>query len=295
VVVDWFGTLEREIDLVWRPKWNFGSFLFFLLRYSTLSEFGIIMQMILGPNIPFKECNRIHVASSIVCATGIFTNHVILMLRTYALSGNKRLVFTVLALAFVANFIVTVVITTETERSLVFGKLEGIPLIGCFPIAGGKSVGTAFSMVLAVETLIFSITMWAGIVQKGLFQSPSHLAYILYRDSLIFYVYVFVIAVANVIVIFRAPPPLLGLLMVLQHSVHCISGTRIVLNVRGTASDSPGVTSELRVLEDELEAFQANHKSARSRPDKSQHSMLDIALDVKETTTLGSGTISDKT
>jgi len=74
----------------------------------------------------------------------------------------------------------------------------------------------------------------------------------------------------------------MGLLMVPQHAMHCIAGTRIVLNVRSTAATDHSLTTELN----DLETFDAM-KFARSRGDKSQHSMLDIAADAKEST-LGS-------
>jgi len=153
-------------------------------------------------------------------------------------------------------------------------------LIGCFVTASGKGAGIGFSTVLAVETLIFIITMWTGIVRKGMFRSATHLAYILYRDSLIFYVFVFVMALANVVVIFNAPGPLMATLMVAQHAVHCVSGTRIVLNVRGGASDNASLTKEM----EELETFNANLNFARSRVDKSQHSVLDIPVGAEEST-----------
>jgi len=201
----------------------------------------------------------------------------ILSLRTYALSGNNPFVFAVFLLAFLLNLAISIWVMYAADKTLIFGELPGIPLIGCFPIAGGKLVGVGFSVVLAVETLIFVVTMWAGFVRNGFFQSASRLAHILYRDSLIFYVYVFVIALANVIVIYSAPPPLIGLLMVLQHACHCISGTRIVLNMRGSTAKEQSITNKIEGLE-----FEPTLKGSRSQLDKSQHSMLDISLDAKE-------------
>jgi hypothetical protein len=131
----------------------------------------------------------------------------------------------------------------SADKTLVFGELEGVPLIGCF--------GVGFSMVLAVETLIFIVTMWAGFVRNGFFQSASRLTHILSRDSLIFYIYVFVIALANVIVIFTIRPPLIGLLMLLQHACHCISGTRIVLNMRSSANEQT-ITNKIEGLDYDL-------------------------------------------
>jgi hypothetical protein len=227
-----------------------------------------------GRNIPFDQCFQIQLASSIVCIIGVLMAQSILCLRTYALSGNNRLVGAVLILALIGVNICQIVTMPPSMKGVKFGQLPGIPLIGCFRVASSStSPGITFSLILAVETLIFVITMSTGVMRQGFFKSPSRLAHILYRDSLIFYFYVFVMAFANVMVIYNVPK-LRGLLMVPQHAVHCIAGTRVVLNVRDTAIGVRGITDELEALR--LETFDAKSKT--------QHSMLDMPVDENEST-----------
>ncbi|THH18065.1 hypothetical protein EW146_g2864 [Bondarzewia mesenterica] len=85
-------------------------------------------------------------------------------------------------------------------------------------------------------TVILALTLVKGIPQYR--QSNSPLIISLYRDGIMYYIYLFVLSVINVTVLLTAPREYANLLSLLQRVLHSVLSSRILLHLRQAANQS---------------------------------------------------------
>ncbi|KAI0084389.1 hypothetical protein BDY19DRAFT_909865 [Irpex rosettiformis] len=187
LVYDYLCTLADEVSLVWLQPWNIGTILFLLNRYppfvdTFLSLRGKMLIVLSTPSaIDCGRFTRLSVALTTVqypevclrnfktvtwlIVSGVFVAEMILMIRTYAIFQRKRWIRIFLCI------------------------LMAIVLVaGCVVVE------------LELESLHFIVGLTAFKAVQHLRRSRSPLVINLYRNGLLFYIYILLISLANVIV-----------------------------------------------------------------------------------------------
>lgn len=235
LVTDYLQTLELEIELIWRAKWGLVKILFLFARYSTFFDVPLVLYYSLAPRPSNQKCLVIYSIASWSTCFGIEVSEAILVVRTYALSGNSRNILIYLLIQFVVISTAVLVILVIFLRSLRYGTPPLPTVMGCYPTEGSKILFADFVLLMLNETAIMILTLWIGI--KRYRHSRNPLIVTLYRDGIFYFIYLFLISAANIVVLVVGPPELIDLVDTFQRVMHSILSTRILLHVRNTGRD----------------------------------------------------------
>ncbi|KAK7064860.1 hypothetical protein R3P38DRAFT_2826787 [Favolaschia claudopus] len=260
-VYDYILTINREVSLIWGSQWSLMKILFLVSRYSAVVDLPMALYYSMAPHIAVKHCSRLHEAISWSIFVGISVAEVILVVRTYALSGCNRYALFIFLFLWASGNCVCIVLVVLFFRSAVYepSPFAGIP--GCYLAAGNRVILTVpFILVLVYDTIIMAYTLWLGINKHRHLKSP--LKNILYRDGITYYIVLFATSLLNVLIL-ESPilpqPATQGLgthvfffLLVFLSVMHSVLSTRIILHIRDverwTRMESTAVLSETDIV-----------------------------------------------
>lgn len=234
---DHLTTVADEIALIWRAPWSTGKVLFIASRYIAWPEFLVSLSIELFEG-PEGRCYSAFVYISWSIVAGITVAETVLVLRTWAIWGGRRIV--VLGLAFLLLVITAVNawIMVEYAKRTRVTQLPGI--VGCVVTSSSHTIGLAWINISAFEFVIVSMTVAKGI--EHFRSSSSTLLASLYRDGILYYVFLLAVSLANMIFVISAPAEYIVLLAELQRAFHAILSCRIILNLRAVRS-APRIAS----------------------------------------------------
>jgi len=207
LVVDYFQTIEAEVELVWKSKWGLGKVLFLLARYSAFLDVPLSIygdQAAYG--VPIKICSWVYITTSVSTTFGIGIAEAILSLQVYALWGTRTMLILLLTIYFTVC-IIAVVILVIFLRSVRFGQPPSPTILGCFATDGSNIIFISFLLLMVYELVILSLTSWLGV--KQLRQSRSPVVIALYRGCILYCICLSLISATNVAVLVAGPPELL--------------------------------------------------------------------------------------
>ncbi|KAH8827455.1 hypothetical protein DL96DRAFT_1710578 [Flagelloscypha sp. PMI_526] len=234
LVWDWLITLDTEIRLVWPSRWTLGKVLFFFTRYMSLADvlMSIARLQLMDAGDDSITCPKPYLAIVWLDVVGIQIAELILVLRTWAVYGRNMWVLAGLLILQSATFIYNGIAVQIFVHSIKWAgpDLAGIP--GCNIIAADAGIisGT-YVAIMAFETTIFLVTM-ARALQREQRKSGSQLVHIIYRDGLIFYLFIVFVSTVNVVIIFTAPQEYTVVLSIFQRVMHSVATGRILLHMR---------------------------------------------------------------
>ncbi|SJL06696.1 uncharacterized protein ARMOST_10038 [Armillaria ostoyae] len=233
LVYDWACTLDQEADYVWSHPLSFRAMLFFMNRYMPFVDAFISMSLAFTQNSPEKCVKHFKVVTWFTVA-GILLCEVILMLRTWAIWERKRSVMIGFIILILVAAVPSFVFTDLELNSLVYRKVN----TGCSRIHASPIIIGAYLLLLFCETVI-AVLMVIKAIQH---LRPPYSPWVakLYRDGLLFYLYLLILSLANVLVPICVPA-LSNWLATPQRVFHSIFCTRILLLImkQGGPPSSP--------------------------------------------------------
>ncbi|KAJ7128660.1 hypothetical protein C8R44DRAFT_873354 [Mycena epipterygia] len=215
LVYDWLCTLDQEISHVWARPWSTGTLFFVFNRYLPFIDVLISLSGAPTPFTYYLRLSRLTAKLTRIspeqCLTrfkfvgwltifGIFLSEVILMLRTYALWERKRGVLISLTILSVCTVIPTAVFVQLELASLEYVPTDGV---GCSLAKASSIIIFAYLMLMISETTIVVLTTIKAC--QALRHSRQPWLVQLYRDGILFYVYLLAISLANILVPILAP------------------------------------------------------------------------------------------
>ncbi|GJE99927.1 hypothetical protein PsYK624_162030 [Phanerochaete sordida] len=250
-VYDYILTFDREIELVWAADWNLTKLLFFIARYSVFADVTLALYHRMGYIISDGICTTTYQATAWLLLWGIAVAELILIVRTWAIwSRDKRVGLGLLgALAViwaVSSFCLNWYLSGVTVKSMV---TIAPPLTGCL-ITGGNDVLLAFFVLLmGFESAVLGLTaakmaqMLINLRSIARGTAPP-VVRSLYRDGILFYVYLFAVAAANLVVLLVVSRDFADLLVTPQRVLHSLLSARLLLNLREASMRSVRVGSD---------------------------------------------------
>jgi len=112
--------------------------------------------------------------------------------------------------------------------------------VGCYPTGGSRIIYGDYVALLLQETIIVALTIYRGFM-TGV-RSRDRLIQTLYRDGLLYYLYLLIIAIGNITLLAIGPRVLFALIAPFQRVMHAVLTTRILLHARSAAHGSDEVT-----------------------------------------------------
>lgn len=228
---DYVLTLRMEIDLVWYSKWTLLKILYLVQRYAPFYDtVGLVLyhQFVIGLSPSYCLVNYKISGWSFISSIAI--SEVILALRLWAVWRKSLKIAVGLSLFFLACWVANFVVMGIFLNSMAFAK-SPFPYPGCFIVAGSHILAVCWILLMVYDAgnLVMMVIPGFAAYRTG---GSSQLVRVVYRDGVIYYVYIFLVSLVNVIVINRLPPDLVHLLSSFERILHCILTSRIVLHIR---------------------------------------------------------------
>lgn len=247
ICFDFLLTFSQEVQFIWKRPRSLISILFLAVRYLPLLDICMTFILNFAPDASSRLCFVAYNVRGWPLILGLLLAEGILIIRTVAVWGNSRRILILLLTLFVAMIPLIFYCAIRFLGSASFAvnpppmENPAIPnsgplASGCF-LTGSNDTGdklqfTAFVVLLAYETLVFIIAMSraAYLRQWGVKRSALYKA--IFRDGLVFYVYLFVASLINIVVLIETPK--IGFVYVTSHyrALHVVFAERIILNIR---------------------------------------------------------------
>ncbi|KAK7682860.1 hypothetical protein QCA50_014246 [Cerrena zonata] len=231
LVYDYLLTFNVEKSLIWPSRWNIMKVLFLLTRYLPFVDVTLVLFYQLKTNISVETCRATYFPAGWFIVLGIMVAEIILTIRTWAIWGRSKRIGIILGVSALVAIIPTLYIEKVFLDSLVFSPYPSPATPGCLLTAGNPIIAASFVIVILFETLVLTLTLIKG-VQHYRIASGRGFVSVLYRDGVVFYIYLFGISVVNLIVIVAAPRDLANLLAIFQRVMHSLLSARVLMNLR---------------------------------------------------------------
>ncbi|KAJ7864435.1 hypothetical protein B0H14DRAFT_2736275 [Mycena olivaceomarginata] len=242
MVYDHAITFDTEVDRIWTLKWRPPKVLFLINRYV------VPPMLILVPaiyNLPESLCIFIAKWTSWPTIVSLATVEIILMIRVFAISHRRFA-------SFLVGLFICEMIAWITLSSVILTKTTGAPGGSLFPgclFSAPKYFFAAWIPPVVFESIIILITVYYLSAYEWSKKVNSTLR-ILARDSMIYFLIMFSVLLANLFIA-RFGRDFLGSLLIAPSSViACVGAARMMMNLREiSAEDGPSASLDSDVIE----------------------------------------------
>lgn len=244
---DYLLTFGREVNLTWANSWGPVEYLFFAARYSPFLDVSLNLYHIVSPTIGGAACRSTYILQEVILVLGILACEAILLIRAWALWDRNKVLGGFLFICFVGAMVSSLAIQAIWIKSMKFA-FEATRFSGprCGILSGDfKSVLSSFAIIIFLESLVILLTMTKLAKQCYVLGSRHFFAGIvgvLLRDGLFFFICLFGISVANMLVVWSGSDALIPM----QRVLHSILGVRFLFHLREAQlqdSDNAALTS----------------------------------------------------
>jgi len=228
-------TLGPEIELFWSAPWSLGKFLFFATKYFAFADGPLLIYSHVAPasTSPFI-CTLLYKISGVLIIWGIFLAELILVFRTWAFwNRDRRLAIGLLAFLTLLG-LPAAIFTYVGLDPVEFGPSPSPEVEGCWLTKKPQTIiFIEYILIVIFESVILALTVYKGMQQFR--YGSSNLAVTLFRDGVIFYLYLIGFSLLNMVVLVIGPQPGPSLIL-MQRILHSILTARILLNLREAAA-----------------------------------------------------------
>ncbi|PFH45687.1 hypothetical protein AMATHDRAFT_71220 [Amanita thiersii Skay4041] len=244
VVYDYLITLDAEIKYVWGSRWSLITLLYYLTKYLLFVDgLGIVFQTFVSSSIVFGHCRAITFVGGAIFVTGTCTAETILAMKAWAVWGKDKRLGITLLIIFTAIIAGVCVCISLFFKSLEFAdtasaSAPSIDLTGCSVIRANPNFLVAdWILIMTMDAIVTLLLMIRGIHAYKM-GGNSGLLRVLYRDGMIYFIYMAGMSIVNLILIFNLPPGFLLLTTFLTRVIHVSLASRVVLRTREYAGRS---------------------------------------------------------
>ncbi|PBK77695.1 hypothetical protein ARMSODRAFT_3479 [Armillaria solidipes] len=198
---------------MWNSPWNLVKILYLISRYSPILDVAIALQEHIQPQADPKTCLINNDISTMSTGVSVAISELILIVRTCALYGNCKKVIYGLGTVWMIWVSANIWVVITFMKSSIFEYQPSSVLPGCY--------------LASDSPIIFALRLLRG--------SRNDLVSTFFRDGVIYYICLFPLTLANVLVILLAPVDMLDLLDTLMRVFHSTMCCRLLLGLRQTA------------------------------------------------------------
>jgi len=233
LLYDYVLTFGEEAEFIWQQKMNFGNILFILNRYMPMIDLVITLNSYTNRGVQQdKFCLlwfNIEVWIRLLCSWVI---NVLLLLRTWAIWGRSRTMLICLSILLVVCMLAASGLSLYSSLTVAeIPSLNSIrPCLYTIPNTNVLYATLVSCIVFDCTVLILTLVKIVPAWQPG---GVTPLITQLLKDGIQYFVMIFLIAIANIIMIHIAPTALATTLSILYIVAASTLGCRMILNLRG--------------------------------------------------------------
>ncbi|KAF8726106.1 hypothetical protein AX14_008059 [Amanita brunnescens Koide BX004] len=239
LVYDYLLTLDLEVAYVWGSKWSFVKVLYLLVRYMPFVSMSVVF-MLDVPGSSVEDCVSIMrvYATMLVFDAGL--GEIILTLRTWAICGRRFRLGIAFLIFFLIKTCVAYVILVFwwiTLRYAVLPPGYGYSSETCFLVQASKMIWGGWMLLVVFEFIVCGLLAFQAHSAYN-FGGMSQLAWVIYRDGFMYYVYLMAAFIGVVVSIILLPFDMVRLLSGPAHVLHVLLTARVILHAREQANQS---------------------------------------------------------
>ncbi|KAF9448156.1 hypothetical protein P691DRAFT_67697 [Macrolepiota fuliginosa MF-IS2] len=231
MILEWFLTFDLEFSLVWKAKWNPTKIMYLLARYLPFIDTSLVIYRHLAFTLSKGTCQRVFECIVFMFGFGMGTVEMIFTLRTWAVWGKSKCltwgIFSTFAATWAAIFVTLVLYVRSVNQ-----EVSPAPqVIGCTLRISSPVLSVSFILLMAYDAALLIMMLIRGV---SAFRSggDSYLTRVVYSDGIVYYVYVFLLSLLNVLIILKLPDDYETLLLTMERVIHSVLACRVVLHIR---------------------------------------------------------------
>ncbi|TFK33946.1 hypothetical protein BDQ12DRAFT_657458 [Crucibulum laeve] len=253
LVYDYWITFSLEVEYIWPSSWSIAKGLFLITRYLPFVDAATVLSRNYIPGLSTGACELIYRINAISILVGVvigestdrfFYSHspssshfyiVILSLRTWAVWGKGRKFGILLAIFTVVVVIPTIPVLTRVSDSTKF-IMPPQPLDrGCFFVGGSRLLSLSWMILMLYDGVLLMLMVIKGFRELSLTANQRLLRVVL-QQGILYYLYLFGLSTANVIIIWTLPVDRVNLMALLERIIHALLTCRVVFYIRQQVS-----------------------------------------------------------
>ncbi|KIK83524.1 hypothetical protein PAXRUDRAFT_153138 [Paxillus rubicundulus Ve08.2h10] len=219
------------LTLIWSGgDWSVGKALFVPTRYISFIIIPITLFSTFATNLDDHTCRTALYSLVALDAVAIALSEVIFSFRAYAMWNRDRVVLAILCFTAIVSLVALIFIFQSFLPSVTFGE-PPLPIIsGCYKTGANSVIFASFVVIMGAEAVTTALTLHRSFSHFR--HMPNALIQNMTRDGVFYCVTMFVMSVANVLVIFLLPIQFSEILSAYQSVMHTILATRMQLHLR---------------------------------------------------------------
>ncbi|KIM86912.1 hypothetical protein PILCRDRAFT_815363 [Piloderma croceum F 1598] len=198
---EYFLQLGNEVEYFWLKRWSFGKCLFLWSRYYSLFYNAVNAFFFMQPHPSLEVCLTFFHAQNTCTAVQMITTHVILELRLYAMYGRSKKIL-LLLFALISCEATAMGVLFGVAKAGVIGTNN--PYEGVFicadgdPLNGSHWIMFYWVAVCSIESCLLGLALYKAWEHRHRTQGGG-LMRALTRDSVLYFIMIFWIYLANLV------------------------------------------------------------------------------------------------
>ncbi|KAF9266799.1 hypothetical protein L218DRAFT_996361 [Marasmius fiardii PR-910] len=233
LVYDVLTNLDIEIEHIWMRKWSYFTVLYVVQRYLPIFDTAMVtLREHFAVNLSVHDCHSSYYVSGWSNLVGIMLSEIVLTLRVWAVWKRNISVAIGLVLFLVACWTPCTILI---EQFLHIMEFNDVKLRGCFLVRGSETFYLCWVMLMVYDTGTFVLIFIPG-VKAYQRNGRSELVRTIYQDGVIYFAFISLLSIINVIVIIVLPSDLVLLLTSFERVMHSLLTSRAILHIRQVCS-----------------------------------------------------------
>ncbi|KAF8995930.1 hypothetical protein BDQ17DRAFT_966596 [Cyathus striatus] len=229
-----FLTLDIEVEFIWSAPWNVVKVLYLVTRYLAFIDSSLNVLIQLMPDASEPTCKILYQVGTWIIMTGMCLAELILTIRTWAVLGKKRWQAVFFFLLFVGIWGSAYTIVALFSGPYAFTLQDALQpfLKGCFATVGSVHyLQITWALLLVYDGVLMLLMLVPAYETRG----QSKLVRAVFRDGIIYYIYLFTMTLGNLIVTRKLSNDYFTIIMILERVIHAVLACRVILHMREQA------------------------------------------------------------
>jgi len=237
LVYDWLLILPLEVKYIWRSSWNYTKVLYLMARYTPFAGMALMVRNQLAFDASPESCSRAVRAACWISFVGVDVTEIILVIRTYAVWNKDKRVGIGLALLLASVQIPNGILAEKFLDEIGYIRNPYPELFrGCVALSATKIIYLNWAMFTVMEGAVLALMVASAL--RTYRKNTSRFMNVIYVDGIRFYLYMFCVTLANVLVTLLLPIDFIGIGSCLEIVLHSNLACRLVVGIREAGKSS---------------------------------------------------------
>ncbi|KDR78705.1 hypothetical protein GALMADRAFT_244210 [Galerina marginata CBS 339.88] len=236
LLYDFFLSLDREVETIWKGKLSYTKFMYILTRYSAFIEAGVVIYQLSIPGTWYAQCAFAFKLNAWLFVFGLGIGEIIMTIRTWAVWGKSRFMKFALPIFYVCTWSAGFAIIGIFLQSLKFDPNPLTPYLGCLATYTSSIIFSSWVLLLVYDAVMF-ILMLIPAFKAFRAGGTSRLMTVVLRDGVLYYLYLFIISLINILITLTFPVALLLVISLMSRVLHAILACRVVLEIHSLGQE----------------------------------------------------------